>query len=194
MKNKICARAGQRKSVVRLTLTALFASLITAGTFISLPIPGSPVPVVLQDMFALLAGLVLGPVLGAASVGLYLIAGALGAPVFAGASGGIARFLGPTGGYLIGYLFKALLGGAIAGRPRPEAPVSLRRLVPGIIAGSLAVYVPGVFWLKIVLDDTVRGALLKGFVPFLPGTVLKGVFAGIIALRLRRITADLLDG
>ncbi|MDR2518744.1 MAG: biotin transporter BioY [Spirochaetaceae bacterium] len=193
MKNSAPALAGQRKSLVTLTLAALFAALITAGTFIAIPLPGSPVPVVLQDMFALLAGLVLGPLLGAASVGIYLIAGALGAPVFAGASGGFTRFLGPTGGFLIGYLFMALLGGAILGRPKPDAPLPLWRLALGVIAGSLAVYGPGVLWLKIVLDDTVGGALLKGFVPFIPGTILKGIAGGIIAKRLRRIAADLLN-
>ena len=192
MKNNTPALAVQRKSIVRLTLTALFAALITAGTFIAIPLPGSPVPVVLQDMFALLAGLVLGPLLGAASVGLYLIAGALGAPVFAGASGGFTRFLGPTGGFLIGYLFMALLGGVILGRPKPDAPLPVWRLVLAIVAGSLVVYVPGVLWLQIALDDTLIGAVLKGFIPFVPGTIIKGIAGGIIAKRLRRTTADLL--
>ena len=93
----------KRKTVTALTLTALFAALIAAGTFISIPLPFSPVPIVLQNLFTVLAGLILGPALGAAAVALYLAAGIIGAPVFAGATGGIVRLIGPTGGFLIGY-------------------------------------------------------------------------------------------
>jgi len=78
---------------VKITLMALFAALIAAGTFIAIPI--GPIPIVLQNFFALLSGLVLGPFLGAAAAGLYLLAGILSLPVFAGLSGGIARFAGP---------------------------------------------------------------------------------------------------
>lgn len=81
---------------------ALFASLMAAGAAIAIPI--GPVPIVLQNLFVLLAGLLLGGKWGAASVGIYLLAGALGMPVFSGGTGGIGRFAGPTGGYLIGFL------------------------------------------------------------------------------------------
>jgi hypothetical protein len=110
--------AGKRRTTVSITLTALFAALIAAGTFISIPLPFTPVPVVMQNLFSLLAGLVLGPMLGAASVALYLIAGLIGAPVYAGATSGIARLLGPTGGFLFGYLLSAFVAGLLSGRPR----------------------------------------------------------------------------
>jgi biotin transport system substrate-specific component len=194
MEKDISVSATQRRTIVRITLTALFAALIAAGTFIAIPLPGSPVPIVLQDLFALLAGLILGPLLGGAAVGLYLIAGAIGAPIFSGASGGIARFFGPTGGFLIGYLLMAVVAGCIVGRPRGNHPLPLWRIVLGIIAGFLVLYVPGVIWLKLVTDDTWQGALVKGFLLFIIGTVLKGILAGIITPRLRRVVADHLDG
>jgi biotin transport system substrate-specific component len=190
----VSTQISQRRTIIRITLTALFAALIAAGTFIAIPIPGSPIPVVLQNMFALLSGLILGPLLGSAAVGLYLIAGAIGAPVFAGASGGFARFLSPTGGFLIGYLLMALVAGCIVGRSRSQYQAPLWRIVLGIIAGLLALYVPGVIQLKFAIDDTWQGAIAKGFLPFIVGDILKGILAGIITPRLRRVVADHLDG
>jgi biotin transport system substrate-specific component len=88
---------------LRMTVYAsLMAALIAAGAYMALPI--GPVPIVLQNLFVFLSGLLLGPRWGVASIGVYLMAGALGLPVFAGGVGGIGRFAGPTGGYLLGYL------------------------------------------------------------------------------------------
>ncbi|MDR2101247.1 MAG: biotin transporter BioY [Treponema sp.] len=184
----------KRKTITGLTLTALFAALIAAGTFIAIPLPFSPVPVVLQNMFALLAGLVLGPLRGGAAVGLYLIAGAIGAPVFAGAAGGVARMLGPTGGFLLGYLLSALTAGFIAGNPGKHRSPSPVRIILAVAAGFLIVYVPGVLWLKRSLDVSWLRALGAGFFPYLIGDALKGIIAGIIAPRLRRTAADRLYG
>jgi biotin transport system substrate-specific component len=182
--------SAKRKVLTGTTLAALFAALTAAGTFISIPLPFSPVPIVLQNLFALLSGLVLGPFLGGCAVGLYLIAGALGAPVFAGAAGGFVRFVGPTGGFLIGYLLSAVTAGLIAGRPRPEAPSKLRSVIPAALIGILIVYVPGVPQLKFVLDTTWANAFTAGMAPFLIGDGIKAVAAILIAPRLRRLIAE----
>jgi biotin transport system substrate-specific component len=182
----------KRKTITGITLTALFAALIAAGTFISIPLPFSPVPIVLQNLFALLAGLILGPGLGAAAAGLYLLAGAVGAPVFAGASGGFVRFLGPTGGFLAGYFLAALTAGLIAGKPRPEAPAPLWRVILAVLAGLLIVYAPGVIRLKFAIDKPWAAALAAGFTPFIIGDCIKGIAAVIIAPRLRRAAAEFL--
>jgi biotin transport system substrate-specific component len=184
------AASAKRKNITGLTFTALFAALTAAGTFISIPLPFSPVPVVLQNFFALLAGLVLGPLLGSAAVGLYLLAGAIGAPVFAGAAGGFVRFFGPTGGFLAGYFLAALTAGLIAGRPRPELKTPRRRIVLAALAGLLIVYVPGVIRLKFVIDQPWAAALAAGFTPFIIGDLIKGAAAVILAPRLRRIAGD----
>jgi biotin transport system substrate-specific component len=180
-----------RKAVEGITLIALFAALTAAGTFIAIPLPFSPVPVALQNLFAILAGLCLGPLRGSLSVALYLAAGALGAPVFAGASGGIARLLGPTGGYLLGYLIGAFVAGLIAGRPRTDKYSRVRRLVLAAALGLLAVYVPGMLWLKRLMDFGWTQAFFGGILPFLPGDAAKLVVAALIAPRLRRIIAEL---
>jgi biotin transport system substrate-specific component len=182
--------SAKRKAIASITLVALFGALTAAGTFIAIPLPFSPVPIVLQNLFALLAGLILGPILGAAAVGLYLIAGIIGAPVFAGASGGIARIVGPTGGFLFGYLLAAFTAGLIAGRPRPDVKTPLWRIVIAVVAGLLIVYVPGVIRLKFAIDASWGKALAAGFIPFIFGDAIKGVAAIIIAPRLRRAAAD----
>jgi biotin transport system substrate-specific component len=176
--------AAARRRNTGLVLAALFGALIAAGAFIAIPLPFSPVPVVLQNLFSLLAGLVLGPTLGAAAVGLYLLAGIIGAPVFAGATGGIARALGPTGGFLLGYLFSAFTAGLIAGRPRREA-VPLWRIILAVAAGLLIVYVPGLLRLRFALGSWAK-ALVSGFLPFILGDAVKGVIAVLITPRLRR--------
>ncbi|GHV90541.1 BioY family transporter [Spirochaetia bacterium] len=180
----------KRRAITGITLVALFGALTAAGTFISIPLPFSPVPIVLQNLFALLAGLILGPVLGAAAVGLYLIAGTIGAPVFAGATGGIARLIGPTGGFLFGYILAAFTAGLIAGRPRPDVKTPLWRIIIAAAAGLLIVYVPGVIRLKFALDAGWGKALGAGFFPFIIGDAIKAVIAVIIAPRLRRAAAD----
>ena len=180
-----------RKAVGEITLIALFAALTAAGTFIAIPLPFSPVPVALQNLFALLAGLCLGPFQGSLSVALYLTAGALGAPVFAGASGGIARLLGPTGGYLLGYLFAAFAGGLVAGRPRTDKQTPLWRIILAAALGLLVVYIPGMFRLKQLMGFGWTQALAGGVLPFLPGDVAKVAAAALIAPRLRRLIAEL---
>jgi biotin transport system substrate-specific component len=146
--------------------------------------------------------------MGSAAAALYLLAGALGLPVFAGASGGIAHFAGPTGGFLVGYFFIALLSGLIAGRPDGKTAAGgtgeaggetetsdgpkktpQARIVLAAVLGILVVYIPGVIWLRRVMDSW-PAALIGGFFPFLPGDAIKAALAIIISPRLRRIIAD----
>ena len=178
----------KRKTILALSFTALFAALISAGAFVAIPI--GPVPLALQNFFTLLSGLVLGPVLGCAAVGLFIIAGAAGAPVFANNAAGIARLLGPTGGYFLGYLLGALAAGLILGFPRPGKKAPLWRVVIAVVAGLLVVYVPGLIRLKIALNADWARTFTVGFYPFLIGDALKGIAAGLIAPRLRRFNFE----
>jgi biotin transport system substrate-specific component len=181
-----------KKTLRTICFTALFAAITAGGSFIAIPL--GPVPVVLQNLFALLAGLTLGPLRGSAAVGLYLLAGVLNFPVFAGGTGGIARLMGPTGGFLAGYLLMALTGGLILGKPRGGEKVPPAKLIAAVAAGFLVVYVPGILWLKIRAHYGWAKALMTGFVPFIIGDILKGIAAALITPRLRSIVADYLDG
>ena len=180
-----------KNPVLRITLISLFAALIAGGSFVKIPIPISPVPIVLQNLFIVLSGLVLGPALGSAAVALYLFAGALGLPVFSGVGGGIARFASPTGGYLVGYFFAALCAGLIAGKPKKET--SLLRIVLAATLGFLIVYVPGLLWLYRFMESWPK-TFAGGFFPFIIGDVIKIVLVIPAAKRLRRTAADQLYG
>lgn len=185
--------SARRRHILGITLTALFAALIAAGTFISIPLPFSPVPIVLQNLFALLSGLVLGPAPGGAAVAVYLAAGAIGAPVFAGAAGGFVHFLGPTGGFLYGYFLAAITAGLIAGRPRAGTKTPVWRIIAAAAAGFLIVYVPGLVQLKAVTGLPWGGTLIAGCLPFLPGDAVKAVVAVLVSPRFRKLTADMFD-
>jgi len=176
----------------RITLVALFAAIIAAGAFIAIPI--GPVPIVLQNFFVVLAGLVLGPVMGAASVALYLLAGILGLPVFAGGTAGIARLAGPTGGFLLSYLVVPIIVGVIVGRAKQNEKTPRLRIIIAVVVGFLFMFIPGVPWLKFRLDLDWHRAMLVGFLPFIPGAILKGIAAVLIAPRLRRTAAVFLSG
>ena len=173
----------------RLVHTALFAALIAAGAFIAIPI--GPVPIVLQNLFVLLAGLILGAKWGLVTVAIYLLAGIAGLPVFAGGTGGIARILGPTGGYLLSYLPVVFVVGLISNSGWTTRERSAKRqLVLDIIAmfaGTCLIYLSGVPWLKTVTGMDWQKAITLGMVPFLIGDLAKIIAAVPIAKALRPI-------
>jgi biotin transport system substrate-specific component len=160
---------------------SLFAALTAVGAFIAIPV--GPVPIVLQNMFVYLAGLLLGGRWGLASVGVYLLAGALGLPVFAGGLGGIGRFFGPTGGYLIGYLPTVFLIGKISHSAHPRMVIDALAM----ICGTIVLYACGVSWLKIVSGMPTAKALALGMFPFLIGDAIKIAAAAAIARALRPV-------
>lgn len=162
---------------------SLFAALTTAGAFIAIPI--GPVPIVLQNFFVFLTGMLLGSRWGVASVAVYLLAGACGLPIFAGGAGGIGRFVGPTGGYLLGYLPAVYVIGWIG--EKKEGRVLFDILSVG--CGALIVYALGVPWLKYLTGMTWGKALAVGMLPFLPGDVLKVAAAVPVAKTLRPVLA-----
>ena len=153
-------------SIYRLVWAALLAALIGAGAFISIPTPFSPVPVTLQDMFLVLAGFLLGWRYGLIALGLYMFAGALGLPVFSGGKGGVGVILGPTGGYFLGFVL-VVLGAAWCRRFRAPLAglVCLAAIFAMLFAGSVRL---GMF-----MDIPLSQALVVGFIPFVPGSVLK---------------------
>lgn len=158
--------------------TAMLAALITVGAMVQLPI--GPVPVTLQTLFIVLAGLILGPVRGAGAVALYLLAGVIGLPVFAGGKTGFAHLLGPTGGYLVGYMGTAVLAG-FGSAKEGEAPSFIKPLLWSL-AGLASVFGIGLVRLMLVLDIPFQKALAIGFAPFIIGDLIK-VVAAVFAYR-----------
>lgn len=175
------SRSTSPSSLRGVVFAALFAALTAVGAFVSLPV--GPVPIVLQNLFVYLAGLLLGARWGLASVGIYLLAGASGLPVFAGGTGGIGRLLGPTGGYLIGYLPAVLLIGWIARKAGRRAWGD----VAAMLCGTAVLYACGLFGLWLLTGLSWPKALAAGVLPFLPGDALKIAVAVPIARALRPI-------
>ena len=161
--------------------SSLFVALIAVGAFIAIPM--GPVPIVLQNMFVLLAGLLLGPLWGLACVAVYLVIGLAGLPVFAGGTSGLGKLFGPTGGYLLGYLPCVVITGGIS-RGLSKTPAFD---ILAMVMGSLIVYAAGVPWLKAVTGMSLEKALMAGMVPFLIGDALKIIAAAFIAKALRPV-------
>ncbi len=159
-------------------LACLFAALCCAGAYISIPIPVGPVPLALTNLFAVLAGLLLGPLFGAVSTIAYVVIGALGFPVFSGGSGGIVHIVGPTGGYLAGYVLASFLSGLAARRRSPAASAL------GSVLGFTAILALGVVGLKILNAISWERALAAGVLPFLIGDSIKAVLAAFLAYKL----------
>lgn len=171
-------------STKELVLIPLFSALICIGAFIKIPI--GIVPVSLQTVFVLLAGLILGSRRGAIAVLLYVFLGLVGLPVFTG-GGGPQYVLSPTFGYLIGMIFAAFAAGLIAEKS------NRRSILINFLAaftGLIIIYTFGVAWLYLIKNIYLNGsapisALIKaGFLVFLPADTFWCAVAAIVGKRM----------
>ena len=166
----------RRKALLALGMGAVMAASAQAD------VPMHPVPMTLQSAAVLLAGVWLGPVWGVAAVLVYLGAAALGLPVLADGASGVARFVGPTAGYLIAFPIAAGLAGWAARRGALDRPVAG---VVGLMLGHLLLLALGTAWLARSLG--LVEAMTAGFTPFLIGAVAKSGLVWIVWRGLRRI-------
>jgi biotin transport system substrate-specific component len=155
--------------------SAAFIGLITLGGWISVPF--FPVPLTLQTLFVLLAGAVMKRY-AVIPVSAYVLLGAIGLPVFHNGITGIGVLLGPTGGYLIGFIFAAL----IAGLAYEHVSTGVR--IGGIAAATVVIYVFGIGGLMISTGMGFFPAVIAGAIPFLPGDSIKAGAAYFIAKQL----------
>jgi biotin transport system substrate-specific component len=154
-----------------------FTALTIVGAHISIPLPFTPVPLTLQTLFVLLAGAFLGAAAGAASQIKYMVLGAAGLPVFAGGSaGGLARLLGPTGGYLVGFVAASYFLGWLL----KKNDVSWTKLVLGFAAAVIIIHSLGMLRLATLLHLPLKKAFLMGSAPFLPGEAVKIILASLV--------------
>ena len=160
----------------RAAAVVLGALIVAAAAQVSIPLPGTPVPMTLQPMAVLLVGGLLGAPLGALSMILYLAMGAAGLPVFTPTVPlvGLARLLGPTGGYLLAYPIAAYAVGRLSD-PRRQPGVnepSWVRAAVGVVAGLVLIHLGGLAQLAI-LTGNISAAARFGTLPFLLGDLLK---------------------
>jgi biotin transport system substrate-specific component len=165
-------------------------SLILAGSLfvallaqIAIPLPFTPVPITGQTLGVLLVGAALGSRLGFLALSAYLLEGAMGLPVFAGGTAGLAKILGPTGGFLLAFPLAAGLVGLLVER------LGLDRSFPGtlfaMLLGNALLYLVGLPWLWAWLMGAgkalgLSGLLAMGLFPFLPGDLAKAVLATLL--------------
>lgn len=162
--------------LLTITRTAAFIALITAGGWISLPF--FPVPLTLQTLFVLLAGAVMKKK-GIVPVALYIALGTAGLPLFHNGAAGPGVLLGPTGGYMIGFIAAAYLVGAFYEKPGEKYHLT------GLALGTAAIYACGYTWLVLSTGMNLWLALVTGVIPFIPGDAIKAYAAYLIEKRLR---------
>ncbi|CAB5058464.1 BioY Uncharacterized conserved protein [Candidatus Nanopelagicaceae bacterium] len=193
--------SGSLRATVFPRSTALTEALFVVGGIgfisllaqISLPVPGSPVPVTGQTLAVLLIGTTYGARLGFITFATYLLAGIAGAPIFApsatSANHGLDRLVGATGGYLIGMLVASLLLGYLADR---KADQKFRTSFPALLLGDLVIFTFGLAWLHASLDMTWAATIKAGLTPFILGEALKiAITATSLPLVWRKISRSL---
>lgn len=194
----------------KIIFTALFAALTSAGCFIQIPLPGG-VPVTIQDMMAMLSGLLLGPLYGALAVFLFLVLGCVGLPVFTGKAGIQVILYGPTGGFLVGYLLAALtaglvmkllrVSGADEGRPERDQDGGAERtrrarknaaewlkIAAAAFLATAVVFAAGIIGFHRILPErTLPQILAATLIPFIPGNVVKILIMTALTKKLRPV-------
>ena len=166
----------------RMALMGVMTAVICILGPFAIPIPFSPVPLSFTNLAIYLTVYVLGAKAGTFSYLIYLLLGMAGLPVFSGFSGGIGKLAGPTGGYLLGFIFMALIAGVMISH-FPGHPVMH---AVGMILGLAVCYTLGTAWLSVQLGISFTAALAVGVFPSLPGDAVKIAGAMFLGPKLRR--------
>lgn len=175
------------KRICRLITVALFVILTALGAFVRIPLASSPVPITLQTLFVLLSASFLGAGSGALAQISYIFLGILGLPIFSAAGSGLIYLAGPTGGYLCGFVLAALFIGRLI-----RYGSNLLSLFILFAVGDFIILACGSLWLKIIFGYSLAKALFLGFVPFIPGDLIKAGLACVIYLRLKSRLKEIL--
>lgn len=172
-------------------LSALFAALISAGFFIQIPLPGG-IPIIIQDMMALLSGLLLGCIYGTLSVTVFLILGIIGLPVFSGKAGIHIITAGPTGGFLIGYLIASCFAGMFLSvfLPRKKQHSNTKSyliILAAVLLENAIMFACGIIGFMRVTDSGLTKAISACLVPFIPGNIFKQILMILITKKFRPV-------
>ncbi|MPQ30148.1 biotin transporter BioY [Clostridium estertheticum] len=176
-------------NIHHLTLIGVMAAVICILGPLSLPI--GIVPISLTNLAIYFSVYVLGQKRGTLSYIVYLFIGLVGLPVFSGFSGGFTKLFGPTGGYLIGFIFMAFISGIFIGKFSNKIYMCFL----GMILGTIVTYIFGTAWLAYQLNMTFNASLAVGVLPFIPGDIVKMVIASLIGpqIKKRLISAGLTE-
>ena len=170
----------KKLSIYKMATCAIMAALMCILGPLSIPI--GPVPVTLTNFVIYLAIMLLGMKLSTISFIVYLLLGTIGLPVFSGFSGGVAKLLGPTGGYLIGFILVALVGGLFFEKSKGQPIIT----GIGMFLGLVIAYILGTAWFVFQMQVDVAYALTVCVWPFVPFDIIKIVIAVIIGKVIRK--------
>lgn len=165
--------ASGANAALRAVILAVSGSALLAASA-QVQVPMWPVPMTMQTFAVLVIGLAYGARLGAATVALYLFEGAIGLPVFAGLAGGAHHLVGPTGGYLAGFVVAAAVVGGLAERGWSR---TVAGTAAAVVIGSAIIYLLGVSWLASHFG--LETAISAGLLPFLAGDAVKAALAAL---------------
>ena len=174
-------KGGLSATLRGVTLVILGTALLTLSAKINVPLPY--VPITLQTLVVLVIGSVYGWRLGGLTLMAYLAEGAAGLPVFAGTIGGLAPFMGPTAGYLAGFVFAAVITGWLSESGWDR---SVLGLFIALAIGHAVILASGFAWLAYGLHLGPEKAWLVGIMPFIAGTVVKNALATALVMLARQ--------
>ena len=163
----------------RIVSIALMTAVICVLSPFAIAIPVSPVPISLATFAIYLTVIILGWEDGTISVLVYVLLGFAGAPVFTGFTGGAGKVLGPTGGYIIGYIFLSFIEGIFVDKARKARPLL------GMVLGTIVLYVFGTVWLMRQAGLTLVAAFSAGVLPFIVGDIVKMIIALFAGTKIR---------
>ena len=172
----------KKSSTYNYVLAAFGAAIIAVLAQVSIPLPFSPVPITGQTLAVGLIVTILGTRLGTFSVLIYILLGAVGLPVFSGMSGGFAILVGPTGGYIVGFLVTAVIMGLYL----DKFGITLFHAIIANLIGMVVTLAFGTAWLKVAADLSWTAAFMGGVAPFIVVGILKAVLAAWVGVIVRR--------
>lgn len=179
-------RGASVNKTAEMTKMALMVAMNCVSAYIIIPLPFSLSPLALQTLIVNLTGYVLNAKQAFMTMLVYLLVGLAGVPVFTGGSAGPGKLFGPTGGYIIGFLFTAVFLAYFRG----EKYSFKRYALLGCVIGIPLIYVFGVVQLKLITGMGLDKAIMTGALPFIPLDIVKCLAAAVIAGPINRIFAN----
>lgn len=181
-KNLMNKEEGKSKAkTTTLVLIGLMAAITCIMGPFSIPLPFNLVPISLTNLVIYFTMYILGMKKGTISYCIYLLIGLVGLPVFSAFTGGAGKLLGPTGGYLIGFIFLALISGFFI----DKWGNNMWLCMTGMVLGTIVCYIFGTIWLTYQAHMNFEAALWAGVIPFIPGDVIKMIMAMLLGPQIR---------
>lgn len=171
----------KKLSIKELTLTSMCTALMAIFSQLSIPLPFTTIPLTLQTLGIVLIAIILEHKISTLSILLWILIGMIGIPVFSGFSGGIGVIVGPTGGYILGFIFMTYIIGYLSSKKNNVF------LFFGLYVGQIVQYTFGVFQMKQVLGLTINQSLATGVYPFIIKDVILITLGAFIALSIKKI-------